>query len=182
MVQSTYLQHLMLMVFTALVLVFSTVQSQAVVPGQPTPLLNLRTGSEILVDITPPSTDGGAEITSYVVDWDTHAGIREIQTIQTSVYLEPNEIQTITTAATHVNEVQIVATKADDVNEVQTISLSVELGITLGGSFTVVFDDSASGGSAQESGSIMVGATATGSAHISMEEIIEAMRWRCYSH
>ena len=93
----------------------------------------------------------------------------------TSVYLEPNEIQTVTTTAAHVDEVQIFATKAADVNEVQTIALSVELGVTLGGSFTVVFDDSATGGSAQESGSIMVTAEASGADHLSVEEILEAM-------
>jgi len=175
MVHTTIYQHLMSMVIATLISVLVTVQGQAIVPGEPTPLLNLRTGSEILVDITPPSTDGGAEITSYVVDWDTHPGVREIQTLQTSVYLEPNEVQTVTTTLTHIDEVQIVATSAADVNEVQTIALSVELGITLGGSFTVVFDDSSMGGSAQESGSIMVDAAATGAAHISMEEILEAM-------
>jgi len=173
MISTIYLK-LLLFNFSLFLLV-SFVQSQAIVPGKPTPLLNLRTGSEILVDITPPATDGGAEITSYVVDWDTKPGVREIQTLQTSVYLEPNEIQTVTTTATHVDEVQIIATKTDDVNEKQTISLSVELGITLGGSYTVIFDDSATGGSAQESGSIMVDAAATGSSHISMEEILEAM-------
>ena len=156
-------------------LIHNFARGQAVVPGKPTPLLNIRTGSEILVDITPPTTDGGAEITSYVVDWDTKPGVREIQALQTSVYLEPNEIQTVATTASHVDEVQIIATSTADVDEVQTISLSVELGITLGGSFSVIFDDSSTGGSAQESGSIMVNAAATGSAHISMEEILEAM-------
>lgn len=166
---------LMLVVVSSFMLIHNFARGQAVVPGKPTPLLNIRTGSEILVDITPPTTDGGAEITSYVVDWDTKPGVREIQALQTSVYLEPNEIQTVATTASHVDEVQIIATSTADVNEVQTISLSVELGITLGGSFSVIFDDSSTGGSAQESGSIMVNAAATGSAHISMEEILEAM-------
>ena len=58
------------------------VKAQPVVAGPPTPLLSLRTGSEIHVDITPPATDGGAEITSYAVDWDTKPGIREVQTIR----------------------------------------------------------------------------------------------------
>ena len=98
------------MVAFSLLFVVSPIQSQPVVPGSPTPLLNLRTGSEILVDITPPTTDGGAEITSYVVDWDTKPGTREVQTLQTTVYLEPNEIQTVTTSATHVNEIQIIGT------------------------------------------------------------------------
>ena len=89
--------------------------------------------------------------------------------------MEPNEIQTVTSSAASIDEVQILATKATDVNEVQTISLSVELGITLGGSYTVVFDDSATGGSAQESGSIMVTAEASGANHLSVEEILEAM-------
>ena len=39
--------------------------------------------SSLQVDITPPLTDGGQEVTAYEIHWDTEPGIREIQTIST---------------------------------------------------------------------------------------------------
>jgi len=137
--------------------------------------------SSLQVDITPPLTDGGQEVTAYEIQWDTEPGIREIQTISTQVTTGPNEIQSITITATHIDEVQTITTSSNDVNEVQTITVSSTLSTDIGGSYTIVFDDSSTGGSAQESASISHAAVAyTGengaAAEQSLEEILENMQ------
>lgn len=53
-------------------------------------------GDEVQVDLSPPLSDGGTAITSYRVDWDSNPGTHEVQTITTSTYTGPNEIQVIT--------------------------------------------------------------------------------------
>ena len=137
--------------------------------------------SSLQVDITPPLTDGGQEVTAYEIQWDTEPGIREIQTISTHVTTGPNEIQTITLTATHQDEIQTVTTSSDDVNEVQTITVSSTLSTDIGGTYTIVFDDSSTGGSAQESAPISHDAVAYAgengaAAEQSLEEILENMQ------
>ena len=133
------------------------------------------------VDVTPPLNDGGQEVTAYEIQWDTEPGIREVQAISTVVNTGPNEIQVITTRATHTDEVQKITTSAIDMNEVQTIMVTSTLESDFGGSFTVVFDDSSIGGTAQESGPIMAKAEASAgdngaAAGLSVEEILEGMQ------
>ena len=167
-----------------LVLVIGTLVSFAnanTVPAAPTLVQVVPFNqSSLQVDITPPLTDGGQEVTAEI-QWDTEPGIREIQTISTQVTTGPNEIQSITTTATHIDEVQTITTTSNDVNEVQTITVSSTLSTDIGGTYTIVFDDSSIGGSAQESAPISHDAVAfTGengaAAEQSMEEILENMQ------
>ena len=89
----TYFRSVGYLVLTISLTLLAAAASSPVAPSAPTPLVHLRAGSELFVDITPPSTDGGSEITSYLVDWDTNPGTREVQTVTTGVYLGPNEVQ-----------------------------------------------------------------------------------------
>jgi len=135
------------------------------------------------VDITPPESDGGQAITAYEIQWDTEPGIREIQEISTVVNIQPNEVQVVKTAAIHEDEVQTIRTTADDVDEIQTIVVSSTFSNDIGGSFTIVFDDSSTGGSAEESAPITANLPANPSEtgyvpgnHQSLEEVLENMQ------
>ena len=135
------------------------------------------------VDITPPESDGGQAVTAYEIQWDTEPGIREIQTISTVVNIQPNEIQVVETYATHEDEVQTVKTTATDVDEIQTIVVSSTLSSDIGGSFTIVFDDSSTGGSAEESAPVAANLVANPAEsnyvsgnHQSLEEVLENMQ------
>ena len=66
-------------------------------PGVPFVDLTVLGSDEVKVDLSPPLSDGGDRITSYQVDWDSNPGTHEVQTITTSTYVGPNEVQVITT-------------------------------------------------------------------------------------
>ena len=123
------------------------------------------------VNIRPPLTDGGAAITSYKVDWDSDPGVHEVQTISTSVFTGPNEIQTITSSALVKPEVQIVTTSSNNIPEVQRILVK---DASVGSRFFIQLDTSATGGSLQYSGFIEVNAPAN-STRYSVEHIISAL-------
>ena len=115
-------------------------------------------------------TDGGSEILSYEVDWDTNPGVREVQTITTSTYLGPNEIQEVVTSATTIEEIQFVTTNATQVAEVQSVTVS---GAT-SGYFYLELDTTAFGGSMQLSGYIGIDYPANGS-YLSVATILSVM-------
>jgi len=133
-----------------------------------------------LVSFAPPTSDGGASITSYTIEWDTDPGTPEIQEITTTTNIGPNEIQTITTTATHRDEVQVVrTTSADDARETQIVRTTASTNNKVGGWFTLVFDTTSTGGTVETSAPIMADAppkaTAQTNGH-SMQEILEAMQ------
>jgi len=148
-------------------------------PGEPDSVtLHVKSGSDLVVDFAKPLSDGGSQITSYKVEWDTNPGIREIQDVTTTVFTGPNEIQLIRSSALAVDEVQVVHTNAPDINEVQTITTSADNEELLGGSFTVTFDTTSLGGGPFTSGPILHNAGAMagdGPSRTTMEEILEAM-------
>ena len=84
------------------------------------------------------------------VEWDTDPGVQEVQSITTSTYTGPNEIQSITTTATAINEIQVVNLFATPVLEEQEIVVTS----ATGGFFFIELDTSALGGSLQYSGYI----------------------------
>ena len=100
--------------------------------------VSARSATELLVTFEPPSSDGGSEVTSYSIEWDTKPPVEEVQLITTSTDTGPNEVQTVTTSATHVDEVQVIRTVGDDVNEVQTVRTTTSLGETLAGYFSLM--------------------------------------------
>jgi hypothetical protein len=103
-------------------------------------------GTELYVEFNPPLSDGGSQVTGYRVDWDTNPGNFEVQTLKTTPYLGPNEIQSITLFATDVPEVTSFHTRATLVPEVQTVTTFASMNEVLGGSFTLAFDTTATGG------------------------------------
>jgi hypothetical protein len=156
-------------------------------PSEPTAAaINILGATELELTFEPSITDGGSEITSYAIEWDTEPGIDEQQTIQLQTWIGPNEIQTITTKATHRDEVQVVRSTAEDEDEIQIIKTS---GLTdpnnlnqLGGWFTIQYDDTAlNGGSVQTSAPISWDAAAmktspNAAPRTSMQEILENMQ------
>ena len=111
------------------------------------------------------------------VEWDKEAAIPEVQRIVTSLDLNTNEVQTITTSADDINEVQIIATSATPKEEIQTITVSPPPGhssIDSAWSYAIKLDTSASGGSLQYSGQISATAGESGYRE-SMSDILGAM-------
>ena len=81
-----------------LLLPFRTL-SEAEVPLAPASVDLLPLSPEsIRVDFTPPSSDRGSEITSYLIEWDTDPGVREVQEVRTRSYVGANEVQEISTS------------------------------------------------------------------------------------
>jgi hypothetical protein len=106
------------------------------------------------------------------VEWDTNPGKQEVQTLTTSTYTGANEIQSITTTATVVQEQQNITVSATAVAEVQNVAVS---GAT-GGSFFLILDTTASGGSLQYSGDISIAYPASGSSTgLDVTSILESM-------
>jgi hypothetical protein len=64
------------------------------------------------------------------VEWDTKAGTSEVQRIATSLNINTNEIQSITTILDDIDEVQFVKASAISRGEVQTITISPPPGET----------------------------------------------------
>ena len=59
------------------------------VPSLPqTPTVEIYSNTEQHVSFSPPATDGGAQITSYTVEWDTDPGTPEIQKITTTTMVK----------------------------------------------------------------------------------------------
>ena len=150
-------------------------------PSVPTSVTTaIYSDTEQHVAFAPPTSDGGASITSYTMEWDTEPGIPEVQTITTTTNIGPNEIQTITTSALHRDEIQVVrTTSANNFREKQIIRTTAATNQKVGGWFTLVFDDTSTGGTVETSAPIMADAppkaTAGTNGH-SMEEILEAMQ------
>ena len=110
---STYLSSISLFLPILLLLPFRTL-SEAEVPLAPASVDLLPLSPEsIRVDFTPPSSDRGSEITSYLIEWDTDPGVREVQEVRTRSYVGANEVQEISTSIPAVNEVQTISTTAD---------------------------------------------------------------------
>ena len=56
------------------------------VPSLPqAPTVEIYSNTEQHVSFSPPASDGGAQITSYTVEWDTDPGSPEIQKITTTI-------------------------------------------------------------------------------------------------
>ena len=148
-------------------------------PGEPEAVtLHVKSGAELVVDFASPVSDGGSQITSFKVEWDTNPGVREVQEITTTVFTGPNEIQLVRATATAIDEVQVVRTNAPDVDEVQTITTVADNEELLGGSFTVTFDTTSFGGGPHTSGPIThdaMAAAGEGLPRTTMQEILEAM-------
>ncbi len=101
----------------------------------------------------------------------------EVQRIATSMNLDTNEIQTITTSVEDVDEVQEITTSATPQGEVQTITISPPPGeISLNSlyAYSLKLDTTNTGGSIQYSGEISGTADASGSKS-SLQEILGAM-------
>jgi hypothetical protein len=139
-------------------------------PSAPFLDLTVISGDSVVTSFNSPFTDGGSAIYSYQVDWDTDPGSAEIQTITTSNYIGPNEIQTIATYAEDINEVQVVKTFATPIKEVQRITVTE----ATDGYFFLELDTTATGGSLQYSGYIEVNYPASGSRE-SVEDIINEL-------
>ena len=125
----------------------------------------------------PPLSDGGSQVTGYRVDWDTNPGVFEVQTLKTTPNLGPNEIQSFTTYASVIPEVQSFHTRAANVYEVQTVRTFANMNELLGGSFTLAFDTTASGGGYYVSAQIPNNAAASTGA--SMRVCVCGLAWEC---
>jgi hypothetical protein len=126
------------------------------------------------VSWAPPARDGGAPVSSYLVEWDPDPGVREVQVVRSAANTGANEMQTVQTMAADVDEVQVVTTAAAARAEVQTITTSAAPGETLGGTFTLELDTTSSGGSKQRSGVIAFNAEPI-DYRASVAEILRAM-------
>jgi len=123
-----------------LLLPFRTL-SEAEVPLAPASVDLLPLSPEsIRVDFTPPSSDRGSEITSYLIEWDTDPGVREVQEVRTRSYVGANEVQEISTSIPAVNEVQTISTTADVLPAIQSVTTSANPGSVLNSEFTLELD------------------------------------------
>jgi hypothetical protein len=152
-------------------------QGATTVPDAPASAsLTAQSGSALQLGWTPPASDGGAKVTSYKVEWDADPGQQEVQSFTTATATGPNEVMTITTSAADVDEVQTIVTSAKPVREIQTIQTTANTFSTLGNTFTVKLDTTATGGSVQTSGVIAHNSAATGGTDRSeLKNILEAM-------
>lgn len=151
----------------------------ATVPGPPTDaIVEVVNSTTLNVQWSAPVSDGGSQVTSYRVEWDTNPGRREEQAVTLAVDTGPNEVQTFGTTAEDVDEVVSVHLRAALVEEVQTITTSAFVDETLAGSFAIAFDTTAQGGGSSVSAHIDHDAGAMagdGPARTTVEEILEAM-------
>ncbi len=100
-----------------------------------------------------------------------------MQRIATSLNLNTNEIQSITTSVPNLNEIQFIQTSATPQPEIQEITVSPPSGdstVDSAYSFALALDTIAVGGSLQYSGQISANAAADGS-RSSFAEILENM-------
>jgi len=110
-------------------------------PSSPFLDISVLSGSSIRTKFLPPLTDGGALISSYKLDWDTDPGTPEVQEIVTSVYVGPNDVQTISTSAMPVSEKQVIQTNTNSIQEIQKITVKY----ATAGYFFLQLDTSATG-------------------------------------
>ena len=104
---------------------FAASETTVTAPSAPTAAQTRVMGAtELELTFEPPLSDGGSEVTSYSLEWDTEPGVDEQQSIQLQSWIGPNEIQTITTSSIHRDEVQVVRSTARDVDEIQIIETS----------------------------------------------------------
>ena len=111
------------------------------------------------------------------MEWDKQAGIPEVQRIITSLNLNANEVQTVTTSVPDINEIQVIRTSASAQAEVQAITVSPPYGDTTidsAYSFAISLNTINVGGSLQYSGQISANAAADGS-RSSVAQILENM-------
>jgi len=148
------------------------------VPGPPSGAnLNVISSREVQIDLQPPLSNGGSDITSYTIEWDTRAGTAEVQRFSTMLNLNTNEIQSITTSVEDVDEVQIVRTFATPQGNVQSITVSPppgEINLDSMYKYSLKLDTTVYGGSIQYSGDISATADPEGSS-TSVAEILGAM-------
>merc|ERR1719238_1956993 len=111
---------------SALVLAYCVTLAQAQdVPGPPTDaIVEVVDSTTVTVQWSAPVSDGGSQVTSYRVEWDTNPGEREEQAVTLSVDTGPNEVQTFSTVASDIDEVVSVHLRAALVEEVQTVTTS----------------------------------------------------------
>ncbi len=164
----------LLALFLALFLVTMWGAAALEVPSAPFVDLAVLGSDLIAVNFSAPLSDGGSAINSYKVEWDTDPGVHEVQTITTSTYVGPNEIQSVTLVAPDINEVQTIRTYSGKFSEVQEVVVTA----ATSGYFFLELDTSALGGSLQYSGYIQAGAsdkTVAGQTGLDVESIINAM-------
>ncbi|GMH48115.1 hypothetical protein TL16_g00220 [Triparma laevis f. inornata] len=165
----------MLTIIAAVTLLAIFATGSLTVPEAPASAsLTVLSGSEIEMSFISPPSDGGSAVSAYTVEWDSDNGTPEVQVITSSVYLGPNEIQTITTSADDVNEVQHIETRATAVREIQTVTVSPRTGETsmdASWTFSLSLDTV---GALQYSGEISSTAAAAGS-RSAVEEIMGFM-------
>ena len=154
-----------------LLLPFRTL-SEAEVPLAPASVDLLPLSPEsIRVDFTPPSSDRGSEITSYLIEWDTDPGVREVQEVRTRSYVGANEVQEISTSIPAVDEVQTISTTVDVLPAIQSVTTSANPGSVLNSEFTLELDLTSMGGASELSGTIQHDADAS-----SMKAVLESMQ------
>lgn len=126
------------------------------VPGMSSVDLVAISSSQVVVDITPPFSDGGNAITAYKIDWDPEPGEQEVQKIVIKTNTGANEIQSLQITAPPTPETQTIQITATSVLDTQTVTIS---GATAG-SFKLRLDTTSSGGNVATSGDILYGASA----------------------
>mmetsp|Transcript_25263 Transcript_25263/g.52844 ORF Transcript_25263/g.52844 Transcript_25263/m.52844 type:complete len:1508 (+) Transcript_25263:155-4678(+) len=105
-------------------------------------------GSTLAVIIDAPFHDGGKDITSFRVDYNTQPFVQEKQRVSLTCSPQP-EIQSVTTSATDINEVQYIVldssyTGNGEVLEVQNILCDATggtFGLSLGGDTAYISHD-----------------------------------------
>lgn len=112
------------------------------------------------------------------IEWDTAAGIPEVQRIATSLNLNTNEIQAITTSVRDIDEIQVITTSATPKSEVQSITVSPipgENSLTSMLRYSLKLDMTSRGGSMEFSGQISTTADAEGTSE-SLSSILGSMK------
>jgi len=156
----------------SLVLLPRSTISDAEVPLAPTSVdLIPLTPESIRVDFTPPSSDRGSEITSYLVEWDTNPGVREVQEVRTRSYTGANEVQEISVSIASVPEVQTISTSASFLPTIQSVKTSANPGSVLNSEFSLELDLTSMGGASELSGTIQHDAD-----EATMKAVLESMQ------
>ena len=132
------------------------------VPNAPTAVsLHPVSQESLLVEWSPPVSDGGSMVTSYTVEWDTNPGVPEIQEIRTQTYTNANEVQTISTTFEEAEmEIQTVSTSSTFLPAIQSVTTSANPENVLSGEFTLELDLRPLGGSKELSGILQHDASA----------------------
>lgn len=134
--------------------------------------LQVNSQDKVQLSFGPPEHDGGGAVSAYKVEWDTDPGVMEVQVVETTVNTGPNEVQVVSTSADDVNEQQVVVTAGSLYPEIQTVQTKAAPGETLGGYFTLSYDNTKEGGSIQRSGIISYNAPA----NVGRDSVLEILR------